>query len=179
MGQTVNHAPAGHQIRPFSLNSVQGDQVLIPDKTRLTHLQFRRFAGCPTCNLHIRSFVQRYGELSARGIQEVVIFHSSESMMKEYFSDVPFPVVADPTRALAKEFGVKKSIWSIMHRMALASIFKGIVRHGVKLPERFESVLNLPADFLIGRDGQILKAKRGRHAYDQWSIDQLIELCSD
>ncbi|WP_259464520.1 hypothetical protein [Streptomyces sp. TLI_171] len=26
----------------------------------LLHLQFRRFAGCPVCNLHLRSFAVRH-----------------------------------------------------------------------------------------------------------------------
>ena len=179
MSETVNCAPVGRQLQSLSLKSIQGAQVVIPDKTRLTHLQFRRFAGCPTCNLHMHSFIQRYSELVFRGIQEVVVFHSSESIMKEYFNEVPFPVVADPTRALAKEFEVEKSIWSVLNRKTLVSIVKGTIRHGVKLPERFESVLYLPADFLIGLDGRILHAKHGIHAYDQWSVDQLIELCID
>jgi hypothetical protein len=30
-----------------------------PDSHHLIHLQFRRYAGCPICNLHLRSFVER------------------------------------------------------------------------------------------------------------------------
>ncbi|MFD8725590.1 hypothetical protein ACFV2H_48560 [Streptomyces sp. NPDC059629] len=38
--------------------------------------------------------------------------------------------------------------------------------------------LGLPADFLIAPDGRILAAKYGEHAYDQWSVDHLLELAT-
>ncbi|HKV29493.1 MAG TPA: hypothetical protein VJT14_00585 [Candidatus Dormibacteraeota bacterium] len=34
----------------------------------------------------------------------------------------------------------------------------------------------LPGDFLIAPSGQIKAAKYGTHAYDQWSVDELIAL---
>jgi hypothetical protein len=34
--------------------------------------------------------------------------------------------------------------------------------------------LGLPADFLIASDGRVLALKYGRHADDQWSIDELL-----
>src|SRR5881392_3582791 len=41
-----------------------GQPVTIPDPAGdFVHLQFRRFAGCPICNLHLRSIVRRYDEV--------------------------------------------------------------------------------------------------------------------
>jgi hypothetical protein len=34
----------------------------------------------------------------------------------------------------------------------------------------------LPAEFLIAADGLIKAVKYGRHAYDQWSVDEMLEL---
>jgi hypothetical protein len=34
----------------------------------------------------------------------------------------------------------------------------------------------MPADFLIARDGRVIASKYGNHAYDQWSVDELLEL---
>jgi hypothetical protein len=36
--------------------------------------------------------------------------------------------------------------------------------------------LGLPGDFLIAPSGRIRAAKYGTHAYDQWSVDELIAL---
>ncbi len=36
--------------------------------------------------------------------------------------------------------------------------------------------MGLPGDFLIAPSGQIKAVKYGTHAYDQWSVDELIAL---
>jgi hypothetical protein len=36
--------------------------------------------------------------------------------------------------------------------------------------------LGLPADLLIMGDGRVAAVKYGIHAYDQWSVDQLVDL---
>lgn len=34
----------------------------------------------------------------------------------------------------------------------------------------------LPADFLVGEDGRLLAVRYGRHADDQWSVDEIVTL---
>jgi hypothetical protein len=46
-------------------------------------------------------------------------------------------------------------------------------------PREGESKLGLPADFLIGTDGRILALKYGVHAYDQWTVDELLSLARE
>jgi hypothetical protein len=36
----------------------------------------------------------------------------------------------------------------------------------------------LPADFLIAPDGTVIAKKYGTHAYDQWSVDELLKHAS-
>jgi hypothetical protein len=36
-------------------------------------------------------------------------------------------------------------------------------------------LLGLPADFLIAPDGRIAALKYGQHAYDQWTVDELLD----
>lgn len=66
------------------LVTIHGDPVQIPEPQRLMHLQFRRYAGCPVCNLHLGSITRRHEEILAAGIREVVVFHSSAEMMLEF-----------------------------------------------------------------------------------------------
>ena len=51
-----------------------------------------------------------------------------------------------------------------------------LMRHGFGLPGQGESMLGLPADFLIAPDGRVLAAHYGSHADDQWSLDELLAL---
>src|SRR5258708_1737413 len=63
----------GDTVPTLTLKSIHGADVSIPDpKAKWVHLQFRRFAGCPICNLHLQSFIARNQEIVSAGIQEVV-----------------------------------------------------------------------------------------------------------
>jgi hypothetical protein len=36
----------------------------------------------------------------------------------------------------------------------------------------------MPADFLIASDGAVVARKYGKHADDQWSVDELLRLAT-
>jgi hypothetical protein len=139
-------------------------------------LQFRRFAGCLICNLHLQSFIQRWSELVENQIQEVAVFHSPEHTMLEYQTSAPFPFIADPDKKLYKAFGVETSLMSVLNPNAWPAAVKGLVKQGPHLPSRGESALGLPADFLIDRSGKLVAVKYGTHAFDQWDVDELLGL---
>jgi peroxiredoxin len=167
---------AGDLVNRRSIDTIQSTQIEVPHETQLTHIQFRRFVGCPICHLHLRSFVARHEELVAAQVQEVAVFHSSKESMLGYKAEAPFPLVGDPTRALYVAFGVDTSPVSILHPGAWLAALKGIVTIGPSLPPKGESYFGLPADFLIGPDGQVVASKYGVHAYDQWSVDEVLDL---
>ena len=50
----------GSVVAAQELNTVSGAAVRIPDPQKVVHLQFRRFAGCPICNVHLQSVVRRH-----------------------------------------------------------------------------------------------------------------------
>jgi hypothetical protein len=167
------------------LTGVMGETVTIPDRDRTVHLQFRRFAGCPLCNLHLRSVVLRHNEIEAAGLKEIVLFHSSAEELREHVADLPFTVVADPDKKLYQEYGVDSSPRALLNPrvwptiiLAIARDLPPVLRGRKPLPKARPDGgrLGLPADFLIDTNGRILAGKRGRHAYDQWSVDELLAL---
>ena len=119
--------------------------------------------------------MKRAEEIKSAGIHEVLFFHSTQKEMRPLQQGIPFDLVADPEKAYYKEFGVEASLASILNREALAAGIRGILR-GI-LPLKMKGgPLGLPADFLIEPDGHVRAAKYGRHAYDQWSVDELLGL---
>jgi hypothetical protein len=166
------------------LATIQGQTVKIPQPDRLVHLQFRRFAGCPVCNRHLRSFVRRHDEIVRMGVHEVVIFHSTIDDLLHYERDLPFALIAADKR-LYGEFGVEGSpralldprAWMPIARAVLHSV-QQTIREGRPVPPVMPhgGSLGLPADFLIGSDGRVLALKYGRHGDDQWSVDELLTL---
>ena len=49
-------------------------------------------------------------------------------------------------------------------------VLRGLPNGGSPGPRHGETVLGLPADFLIDPGGRVV----GRHANDQWSVDELL-----
>jgi peroxiredoxin len=155
-------------------------EVAIPDPTRLVHLQLRRFAGCPICSLHLRSFARRHDEILAAGIVEVAVFHSSAEDLKTVHAHQPFAVVPDPERQLYAELGIGTATRAMADPRAWAAAARalsaGVAKHrtvGVS-----DGSFGLPGDFLIEPTGRIVASYRGVHADDQWSVDELLKYAS-
>jgi peroxiredoxin len=168
----------GDKIKARTLSTVSGEPVQVPGPEGTVHLQFRRFAGCPICNLHLRDVARRNAEIETAGITEVIVFHSAADRLREYVTDVPFAMVADPKRKLYKEFGVEWSLRSLFYRDAIRAAARGARQSesliGGLAPR--ENHFGKPADFLIGPDGAIRACKYGVHADDQWSVDEMLDL---
>ncbi|MFE2170890.1 peroxiredoxin-like family protein [Streptomyces sp. NPDC059447] len=183
----------GSVVPAHTLTAVtDGTPVAVPDPDagpdRLIHLQFRRFAGCPVCHLHLRSFVRRHAEIEAAGIREVVVFHSTAEELREHVAGFPFAVIADPDKRLYVEYGVESSYRSLLGPRAWGPVLRAlthgfveIARGRAKAPSFFPDGgrFGLPADFLIAPDGQVLAAGYGEHVDDQWPVEQLLALARE
>ena len=175
----------GKIITRRELMTIRDERVSVPDARQLVHLQFRRFAGCPVCNLHLQSVVRRHDEIVAAGICEIVVFHSTRDELLAQEADLPFAVIADPDKKLYAEFGVESSVRALLDPRAWISILRAVFNAipAVARGQRPAPSVNprggrfgLPADFLIGMDGRVLSCKYGAHADDQWSVDEVLDL---
>lgn len=166
----------GDAVSPRELQTITGKTVPLPDpESRFVHLQFRRYAGCPVCNLHLRGVVNRIEEIRAAGVREVVVFHSSVKEMCRYQSELPLDAVADPGKALYREFGVAASGMALLNFKVWGAIATGITKfRPATVAEGGKN--GLPADFLLAPDGKIVAAHYGAHANDQWSVAELLRL---
>lgn len=168
----------GSACPPIDTTSLRGERVRIPDATdaRLVHLQFRRYTGCPICNLHLRSVARRIDELAPAGVREVAVFHSEAAEMLPYQGELPFDVIADPAKELYVAYGVEASLRSILDPRAWASGVKASVSVRWNPMRHKGGRYGLPAEFLIAPTGAIVAAHYGAHADDQWSVDQVLAL---
>ncbi|GIH92679.1 peroxiredoxin-like family protein [Planobispora siamensis] len=177
----------GFTVPARELPSVTGPAVPVPDPGRLVHLQFRRFAGCPVCNLHLRSVVARHAEIEAAGVREVVVFHSPAGELAEHVAGLPFAVVADPGRRLYAEFGVESAVRALLDPRAWATIARAVARSLREIARGRErgpaarphgGRFGLPADFLIDPDGRVVACRYGEHVYDQWPVEEVLALAA-
>ena len=171
---------AGQSFSRLQVKNIHGAEVSIPNPTRWTHLQFRRFAGCPVCNLHLQSFVARHQEIVNAGVREVVVFHSSEAELLPYQGNFPFDVIGDPEKLLYRRYGVSSSISALLSPKAFIASLKGNLRKDkpeldmMSMPNG--GILGLPADFPIAPDGIVRAVRYGTHAYDQWTAEEMLAL---
>lgn len=167
------------EVWPISeMSAVGGGLVRVPGATPWTHVQFRRFVGCPICNLHLRQFARRKAELDQCGVAEVVVFASTRESLAKHASKSPFAMIADPTRELYRRAGLERSAWAMLHPKAWLAGMRGLVTAGAGFPGHVAEVNATPADFLIDAQGVVRASKYGRHADDQWSFDELMRLAT-
>ena len=176
---TDGKAQVGDAFPTLELAASFGERVRVPDPAgEYVHLQLRRFAGCPICNLHLRSIVSRHDEIRTHGIREVIVFHSTAAELAKHEAELPFPLIADPERVLYRRPS------SLLSPRALGAAIAGqsaalrnhSTKRGALGPVKpTGGRLGLPADFLIAPDGRITALKYGRHAYDQWTVDELLD----
>lgn len=129
------------------------------------------------CSLHLRSVARRIEELSAANVREIAVFHSEAETLRPLQGDLPFDVIADPTRALYRRFGVESSMRSVLDPRAWGAMIGGMIATGPVAAMKGEGGhMGLPADFLIEPSGKIAACKYGVHANDQWSVDEILAL---
>lgn len=163
-------------LEPFTLETLAHGTVRVPDERQVTHLMFRRFAGCPACNLHLRSFARRHAELEAAGVRVVAFFHSTAEEMRPFQGDLPFPCVADPERRWYARFGVGRSTLGMLHPAMAWEVTKGLLAGEGNLFKGSGGHDGVSCDFLVGPDGTLRAAKYGTHPVDHWEVDEVLAL---
>ena len=136
----------------------------------------------------MHSISSRLSEITAAGIREVVVFHSTSSELRKYEADLPFSVVDDPDKQLYRRFGVEASAKAILKPGAWRALPGGwshairtaVTNRRAVLPAKpTNGNLGLPAEMLISHAGYVTTVKYGQHAYDQWSVDELLAIASN
>jgi peroxiredoxin len=168
----------GDLFPQLALHTSKGARLFIPIAgVRYTHVQFRRFSGCPICNTHIAALIRNKARLDAAGVREVLFFHSAQEDVADFHDDLPFDIVGDPEKRYYRQFGVESS-WRFISWTAILAALSGMVRGGMSL-KMTGGMLGLPAEFLVASDGRIKAAHYGKHAYDQWSVEEIVDLVQE
>lgn len=171
----------GDSFPTQSLVTLGGERISVPSTSHdFVHLELRRFAGCPVCNLHVREVARRHDELTAAGVLEVAVFHSEAETMRPFHGDLPFAVVADPEKHLYRALGVESSLASVMDPRAWGGLVRGMfASHPQSAMKGEGGHMGLPADFVVARDGTVVGLKYGAHADDQLSVDEVLAIVAD
>lgn len=154
----------GAVLNPRELVTIQSGRIQVPDSQRIVHLQFRRFAGCPVCNLHLHSFVRRHEEIEAASIREVVVFHSTADLLLPHAGNLPFAVIADPDKRLYAEFGVESALRALLDPRVWVPVLRAVSRSALMILQKQQPVPSLnPQGGRFGFTGRLSdRARRPR-----------------
>jgi thioredoxin-dependent peroxiredoxin len=168
----------GDQAIPFSVETLEGQTLSLEQFAgKPLLLMFYRYASCPMCNLRLRDFAQHFPRLHERGLEVVAFFHSPARSIRTNAGKrhYPFHLVADPGFKVYRSYGVETSWLRFLLSMALPSFYVDWVRamrYGIWGGVDWQ-MGKMPADFLIGPDGRILKAHYGREMGDHLPVAEV------
>lgn len=143
-----------------------------------TALVFLRYYGCPICQLDIREFAESYDAITAAGGQLLVVLQSDPARLAAQLTqgELPFDILCDPDQKLYKELAIEPAA-SMLKMMSFAALKKIIrsTKRGFKHGEYEGIEEQLPAAFLLQRDGTVLWAHYGKDVGDVPTAQELAE----
>jgi len=145
---------------------------------RTVLLKFYRFATCPVCNLHMHRFIKEYGALEALGLTTVVLYHSpAEKLEASQRSVAPFALVADPTKAIFRRYGLETG-WAGMFSPAVMRDYARALMSGFPpgLLTSDGGITGNPADFIVDADGRIAFVHYGKHYADSLDVTDVARI---
>lgn len=174
----------GQAAVPFSVETVEGKIISLEQFSgKSLLLMFFRYASCPMCNLRLRDFAQHYSRLHEHGLEVVAFFHSPARSIRAQAGkrNYPFHLVAEPDFRVYRRYGVETSWLRFLFSMALPSFYVDWIRsmrHGIWGGVDWQ-MAKMPADFLIGPEGRIVKAPYGRDMGDHLPVMEVEAALSD
>ena len=168
----------GSRAPDFAVQDLEGrPRTLAGYSGRPLLLQFYRYASCPMCDLRLRDFSREVPRLQGHGLEVLAFFHSSAERLRGHFRNFPlsFPIVPDPRREVYRRYGVESSWAGLLGSMLKPSFYRDWLRSmrhgywgGIDL-----HLTTMPADFLIGPDGSVLRVHYGRDIGDHMPVAEL------
>ena len=157
-GIAAQSASAGSAAPGFSLPNAQGEPVaseaLWADGPVV--VSFYRGGWCPYCNIELRALQERLPEIEALGARLVAITPETpdNALSTQEKNEIAFEVLSDGGNRVASAFGLTFRLPD-----AVNDLYKG--QFGIDIEAsngEGSQTLPVPATFVIGKGGKVLKA---------------------
>lgn len=148
---------AGDTAPDFLLPDATGRKISLYEtlKQSPTILVFYRGGWCPYCNLELRAYQRLLPEIRKAGAQLIAISPQTPdaSLSTQEKNALVYPVLSDTGNAAAKAFGILFDMPAY-----LSELYANFGNDLTKINAAGTWALPLPATYIIGQDGKILKA---------------------
>ncbi len=178
----VNRLEEGSKVPDFTNIDINSRNISSEDLLGKTTLFcFFRFVSCPFCNLWIHGLLNNH-EIWNRDLNVVGVFHSKTEDIKEYVESRnsllgrKMTIISDADKKLYKVFGIESSFLGVVKAMVFKphKVIKAMAMGF--LPKKIDGgIETLPADFIIGPDGKIIKAHYGSDISDHITYNDILK----
>jgi peroxiredoxin len=121
---------------------------------------------------------QHYEAIRRLGAEVLVVTQAQPPSLAEFLREqpLPFPIVADPTRAAYRAFGLSRTSWrSILRPGSILRYLKLIFRGWrPRRKSKGEDVLQLGGDFILDAQGRLTHAHRSTEPTDRPGVEVLL-----
>lgn len=126
-------AKIGSLAPDFKLRATNGQEVSLSDfrGQKNVIVFFIRETSCPQCRTHVTQLGRMYDQFRDVGTEIIVILGEEVSKAKEYADGInlPFPILADPDRAVYSLYELEKYFLLFQRTASLVVDKSGIVRY--------------------------------------------------
>lgn len=121
----------------------------------------------------------KYDEIRRLGGEVLVVSFAQPALLAVYERDqaLPFPLVADPSRAAYRAFGLERTSWRAILRGGVIWRYLRLMARGWA-PQRGnkgEDVLQLGGDFVLDERRQVVYAHRSAEPTDRPPVEDLLQ----
>ncbi len=172
----------GQKAPNFKATDIWGNKIeLSKIDNQKTLLTFFRYAECALCNLRVSEIKIRKDELAQKNIQLIAVFESPVDSLIKNVANVhqfDFMIIADQERRLYNLYNVSPSWFKLIQTMSLKGISSVIkasklgFRPGGKIEGKMHQI---PADFLIDKNGFIEIAHYGNNVIDHIALSEVLK----
>lgn len=141
-----------------------------------------RYLGCTVCRYDIHLAAQRYDEILAKDAKIVFMLQSEKSLLQEELKDVPLPfdIICDPSMKLYEALDIKpaESMEALLGDQLEVLKAKGAAAQAAGFSHgKYEgNEQQLPAMFIVGRDGIVEKAIYAETIMGLPNLNELLEM---
>ena len=128
--------------------------------------------------MHLGEVQGAYEEIRRLGAEALLVAQARPEILSAFLRDrpLPFPALADPSRAAYQAFGLGRTSWAAMLRPGVLFRYLRLVFRGGRLrrPYKGEDVLQLGGDFVLEGRGRVVYAYRSAEPTDRPSVQELL-----
>lgn len=169
---------AGQNMPDFTFHTAfEEGKTLYGELSGKTFVWFLRYYGCTLCQVDLHALKTNYDKFTEKGARVIVVMQSAPSVIAAEIAqgDLPFEIVCDETMALYKRFEILPAKSKLgMASLAIVGKAKQAKELGFEHGAYEGDELQLPALFLLDREGKIEYAHYGKNVTDIPSIPEML-----